>query len=238
MTKRELAARVGLLAVGWLAATADSAPTSLRATAVLLSLAGTAHLVSRLMRRDPIERLLGALGFLVIAGVLGGLALNVLPAGLSATTWATYFLLVGAVVLAVGHRRQRAPGSRPAGRGRLGAPSAALYLTAAVVLGSAIVVAVAGDRGDDIAPVAISVTDRRPSQVTVEVASGTRTEGLTLVVLGAQGAAAWQSPAFVLQPDQPHYATVPMLPGRWRINLVPAGASPTEAPVRELVVDF
>jgi len=239
MTKRELAARVGLLALGWLAATAGYAPTALRATAVLLSLAGTAHLVSRLLPSGPIERLLGALGFLMITAILGGLALDLLPAGLSTTTWATYFLLVGAAVLAVAHRRrQRASGTLPARRGRLGVPSAAMYLAATVLLGTAIVVAVAGDRGDDVAPVAISVIARRPSQVTVEVAAGVRTEGLALVVLGTQGTAAWRSPAFALQPHQPHHATVPLRPGRWRINLVSAGASPTDAPVRELIVDF
>lgn len=236
MSTQQLITRIVLLFSAFLLANV-SAPVLVQAPVAIVSVGATAQLVANLRGGHLIDQLLSALGFVTVAGIIGGLVLNLLPPGLTAFTWAAYFLAIGGAVLAYAYIRFKAS-DRPRRTIVLQRirPVVTRYVAAAALLCVAVSVSVIGDRTGTLAPLALSVHRQQLARVTLEVASGRAERGLVLSLTAQRGGkASWVSPTFAVGPDSSHFADVPLpRPGRWRIALLRVGHASN---IRELVVE-
>ena len=154
------------------------------APVALVAIAATAELAVRPQADDPASRLLLACGAVVTVLILAGLALNLLPWGLTRLTWAVAWLVVSLAVL-VWRRGAATDLSWRHGLDRARGPGLALGLwmtTAAVILVGAVLLAQAGVRNWDRKPVlAFSVVSRTTQSVVVQIQATSITDRYRIV---------------------------------------------------------
>jgi hypothetical protein len=186
VSRLEAALRLVLIA-GLLAVIAASPAVWVTAPVALVAIAATAELAVRPYGADPASRLLLACGALVTVLILAGLALNLLPWGLTRLTWAAAWLVISVAVLV--WRRNSATDlawlNRLKSLGRPGGPGLAMGLwitAAAVIVAAAVVVAQAGVRNWDRKPVlAFSVVSRDTQAVVVQIQATSVTDRYQIV---------------------------------------------------------
>jgi hypothetical protein len=195
VSRLEVTLRLVLIA-GLPAVIAASPAVWVTAPVALVAIAATAELAVRPYGADPASRLLLACGALVTVLILAGLALNLLPWGLTRLTWAAAWLVISVAVLV--WRRHSATDLtwltrlKSVGRlkslGRPGGPGLAMGLwitAAAVILAAAAVVAQAGVRNWDRKPVlAFSVVSRDTQAVVVQIQATSVTDRYQIVATG------------------------------------------------------
>jgi hypothetical protein len=203
------------------------------APVALVAIAATAELAVRPYADDPAGRLLLACGAVVTGLILAGLALNLLPEGLTRLTWALAWLVISVAVL-IWRRHSATDLSwlRNLGWSRGRGLALSLWMAAAVViLAGAVVLAQAGVRNWDRKPdLAFSVVSRTPRAVVVQI-QATSTTRRYQIVATRQGQAAghYTSPFFTVaaggsgvQLDQ----QVPLgASGQWIIDLQAGGTT-------------
>jgi hypothetical protein len=164
--------------VGWVAA-----------PVALVAIAATAELAVRPQADDPASRLLLACGAVVTVLILAGLALNLLPWGLTRLTWAVAWVVISLAVL-VWRRGSATDLSWLRGLGRPRGPglSLGLWMTAAaVILAGAVLLAQAGVRNWDRKPVlAFSVVSRTAQSVVVQIQATSITNRYRIVATRQQ----------------------------------------------------
>lgn len=165
------------------------APTWLRTTLVLLAaLTTTIRVVRGGWRRSVVDRVLVAVGGLLVVLVLVGIVLGVSGIGLRADTWAVglgalAIVALGVSVLTSGGEREPAPEPAPVADGAWG--RAALRtspwaVAAALVVVAALVVSVRSVDDNSTPPVQMSLVSLTGAQAVVEVSSGEATGPLEL----------------------------------------------------------
>ena len=183
MPPAEVIARLALIA-GLLAVIAVSPVVWVAAPVALVAIAVTAELAVRPYAGDPAGRLLLACGAVVTVLILAGLALNLLPWGLTRLTWAVTWLVISVAVLV--WRRHSATGLGWLRHlGRDGGPGLSLGLwmsAAAAILVGAVLLAQAGVHNWDRKPVlAFSVVSRTAQAVVVQIQATSVTERYQIV---------------------------------------------------------
>jgi uncharacterized membrane protein len=158
-----------------------------------------------------VEHLLYAGGVSLALTVIGGLGLNLTPWGLRAESWAV--LLGGVTLVAAAVAARRRPASAPSGARleRLGIKGASYLLLAAIMIGSAVLVA---DFGADAAPRSaftqlwLLPTEGSGSAVQLGVRSAEQAQVDYRLELwsGERAIGAW--PTLALAPDQSWEVTV------------------------------
>lgn len=161
----EAAARLAL--IGGLAAAITLGVTVwITAPLGLLGIAAVAELAVRPYAASPADRLLLGCGAVVTVLILAGLALNLMPWGLTRATWTGTWLLVSVGVL-VWRRDLR---THPRWPGTWMKSSGIWVILASVILVLAVVVALAGVRRPDQRPaLAFSVVSQTTNAVVVEI---------------------------------------------------------------------
>ncbi len=164
---RWLEAAVRLALIGGLAAAITlGVPVWITAPLGLLGIAAVAELAVRPYAASPADRLLLGCGAVVTVLILAGLALNLMPWGLTRATWTGTWLLMSVGVL-VWRRDLRTHPRWP----RAWMKSSGIWMIlASVILILAVVVALAGVRRTDQRPaLAFSVVSQTTNAVVVEI---------------------------------------------------------------------
>ncbi len=251
MNQPERLARTALLLAAF-AAGALRLPVPLLAPLGLAGIAATAELAARAPGRAGVDRLLVALGYTICAAVLGGLALALSPPGLTAPSWAGYWLVLGLATLLWKARRpvpatapevapdpvaDRSAADRPAPARTTGA-GMSLYVLACTALLGAVGLAALGATGAGTEPLALWLVSRNATSATVAVHTGADTGPVRLAVVDTgTGTVAWAGDPFTVAAGAPARELTVPLPGagRWRVQLNGTGGGP---PIRELVLDL
>ncbi|HEY2237906.1 MAG TPA: hypothetical protein VGI21_03900 [Streptosporangiaceae bacterium] len=202
------------------------------APVALVAIAATAELAVRPYADDPAGRLLLACGAVVTGLILAGLALNLLPEGLTRLTWALAWLAISVAVL-IWRRHSATDLSWLRNLGRSGRALAlgAWMVAAVVILAGAVVLAQAGVRNWDRRPdLAFSVVSRTPRAVVVQI-QATSTTRRYQIVATRQGQAAghYTSPFFTVAAGGSGIQLDKQVPlgasGQWIIDLQADGTT-------------
>ena len=195
------------------------APTWLTGPVGLVSLAATAELAVRPYAVTATDRLLWAMGALLVTLILAGFVLNVPAAGLSRTSWNLAAGAIGVVVLL--RRREYLAAS---GRIPLPAVTARSTLVGLVLVGllsMSVVLIVKGARaGDRAAIVSLSLVSIQRDRVVVRISSETTSATYRIVASDRPGKARYVGPLFQVMAGIPLEEAIPASPNsRWQIVL-------------------
>lgn len=229
MNRLEFAARLVLIyAAGVLGAI--GAHGDIAAPFSVLSLFLTAELATRKPGRETVDRIVRICGSTIVALVLGGLVLNLIPSGLTRQSWSAFWVVISLVVLWWKRREstsldwlQKSAGTQTVWFG-----------AATVVLLLATVVAVTGANNDLKSPVQMWVQGKSPGLVTVAVSSG-HDSGRYRLVVSPDVTKTNTFDVFDVAPGQAVERSISVAGNtRYGISLVDAA---TGTKIREVIVD-
>ncbi|NHC44711.1 hypothetical protein [Motilibacter aurantiacus] len=221
------------LVVAAVALAVAGAPAYLRAP--VASLAALAVVLAAAPRGKGLRHLvLVAVGSLLVGAVLLGVVLDVVPGGITRTSWALGMGLLGLLALGVAARRGVPETSVPAWpalrAGHL------WYAAAALVVIAAVGVSVTSARDSERAPLQLALENPRDGRVDVVLTASGRSGPYDLVSVVGERRRTLDSD-LVVSPGLPLRLTVQTAPGRRTQLLLVDSAHPRSAPLRTLVVD-
>ncbi|WP_130491651.1 hypothetical protein [Motilibacter rhizosphaerae] len=211
------------------------APGALRAPLVVVSVAGTVLQVVPRGRRGRLDELALAVGGVLVLLVLLGVVLDLVPAGLTRTTWALGYAVVALGLLAAPARASAsAPGSgRPAREApRWWSARTLTYAVALAVAAGAAAVAVSAAERSDTAPLALAL-DRDGGSWAVVISSDAASGPYDLQVVTDRVVTTAQRDIRVL-PGHPVRVGVQRPAARTIVRLVRTGST---SAFRTLVLD-
>ncbi|WP_375387380.1 hypothetical protein [uncultured Amnibacterium sp.] len=199
-----------------------------------LSAAAALAVATFLLRRSDrgvLDGVLVQVGGAVVALVLLGVVLNLLPFGLGPVGWA---LAVGALELAAlaGLAARRAPASHAVRRRRIPVAGIAWGAAAAAVLAATVAYSAVSFGTTHVAPLAIAA-EPAGDAVTVTVTAGDAVGPFDLRLVTADGRTTLAT-SIEVGPGDTYTTRVPMPSTRAVLQLVPTGSG---APVRQLILD-
>lgn len=208
-----LAAETATVALVVAAALAVEVPAAPAVRTVLIALAAVAviALAAPLRRRGAADAVLVGVGVALVAAVLVGFVLDLLPGGLTRLSFATGYAVLGVGTVVVAHvRRAGAPLALPTASGLAGWlrrhwPTGVAVLAAAAVTVVALTVSVRSVDATRTDPVALSVTGSGSgsTDVLVSVTAGGAAGPYRLEVASGPGPPRALGPAFRTGPDHP-----------------------------------
>jgi hypothetical protein len=203
---------------------------NIAAPLAVLSIFLTAELAARAPGREGIDRVVRIFGSVLVALVLGGVALNFLPEGLTRQTWSAFWVALSLVVL---WWRRREATSFGWLKKRAGAQTAWFGASAVVVL-VAFVVAVQGANKDLQSPLQMWVDGKSAGSIAVAVSSG-KSEGPFRFVVSPDVTQTDAFAPFEVQPGAAVERSIPVAGStRYDIHLVDVA---TGAVLRTVIVD-
>ena len=228
---RDASVRAALLALAL--AVSLISPAAVSAPVVALAVLLVAERLVRLRRRGALDAVLVGLAGTAGALMLLGLALNVLPGGLTKLSWTVGAAILGVAALAISSRYPLLPSPFPAKLRSVQDTTWIFSAAALVVLAVAVTLSARIVHQVDVPPLQISAATTSPGHVQLTISSGTTESGLS-VVTDAGAARTVAASGLTVGPEDP--ATVALsvpASGRVRVDLVDAAGKT----IRQLILD-
>jgi hypothetical protein len=221
--------RRGPIVVATLVCAFTSAPAGVTAAVVVVGVTATTALVVPRMQGTAAERALLVAGGVLVAGVLTGLLVTVLPSGLTVRSWvlALGLLEFAAIVASLDTPAPALQGVVTRLRHAAGGlrPSAWWYVAAAVVAAAGIIGSIVATVSVDAAPLSLSVEGYRAGGVVVAIDSD-RSGGQFTLTDSATSGRVLVSRLVTLREGHPDVVVLPVTrPGPVSVRLTATGST-------------